>query len=66
MAASGPRTAAGWRQGSWGEWCKVLSLLFPDWSICLRRHCSVSLQAAFVPWTRWQDPRLAPLCPSLS
>ena len=35
MAASGPRTAAGWRQGSWGEWCKVLTLLFPDWSICL-------------------------------
>ena len=35
MAASGPRTAAGWGRGSWGEWCKMLTLLFPDWSICL-------------------------------
>ena len=30
-----PRIAAGWGRGSWGEWCKVLTLLFPDWSICL-------------------------------
>ena len=28
--------------------------------------CSVSLQAALVPWTPWQDPGLAPLCHSLS
>ena len=28
--------------------------------------CSVSLQAALVPRTPWQDPGLAPLCHSLS
>ena len=35
MAASGTQDCCWLGEGLLGEWCRVLALLFPDWSICL-------------------------------